>query len=66
MSAANMQGRIAKMEDAGRGGIVVAWKHIGETCERALTRWRVEHPGEDKAGQKVVLVSWLDPQSDAA
>jgi hypothetical protein len=64
MSAASMQGRVAKMEEAGRGGVVVAWKYSGETDELALARWRVEHPGEDpdKAGQKVVLVSWLDPQ----
>jgi hypothetical protein len=65
MSAANMLGRVAKMEEAGRGGVVVAWKHIGETCERALARWRVEHPDEDKAGQKVVLVSWREPQPSA-
>jgi hypothetical protein len=63
MSAANMLGRVAKMEEAGRGGVLVAWKYSGETDEQALARWRVEHPGEDpdKAGQ-VVLVSWLDPQ----
>ena len=67
MSAASMQGRVAKMEDAGGGGVVVAWKHIGETSEQALARWRAEHPGEDpaKAGQKFVLVSWLDPQPSA-
>jgi hypothetical protein len=64
MSAAIMLGRVAKMEDAGRGGVVVAWRYFGETPEQALARWRVEHPDEDpdKAGQKVVLVSWLDPQ----
>jgi hypothetical protein len=31
-------------------------------------RWRVEHPGEDPdmAGLKVMLISWLDPQPNAA
>ena len=67
MSAASMLGRVAKMEDAGGGGVVVAWKYSGETSDQAWARWRVEHPGEDpdKAGQKVMLVSWLDPQPDA-
>ena len=65
MSAANMLGRVAKMEHAGRGGVVVAWKYSGETDEQALARWRIEHPGEDKPGQKLVLVSWLDPQPGA-
>jgi len=38
----------------------------GETAECA--RWRVEHPDEDpdKAGLKVMLISWLDPQPNAA
>jgi hypothetical protein len=68
MSAASMQGRVAKMEEAGRGGVVVAWKYFGETSEQALARWRVEHPGEDPdmAGLRVMLVSWLDPQPNAA
>jgi hypothetical protein len=67
MSGASMLGRVAKME-GGRPGVVVAWKSPGETSEQAWARWRVEHPGgdPDKAGQKVVLVSWLDPQPAAA
>jgi hypothetical protein len=66
MSAASMLGRVAKIEEGGRGGVVVAWKHSGETPEQAWARWRIEHPGEDldKAGQ-VLLISWL-PQPDAA
>ena len=66
MSAASMLGRVAKME-GGRHGVVVAWKYSGETSEQAWVRWRVEHPGEDpdKAGLKVILISWLDPQPDA-
>jgi len=67
MSAASMLGRVAKME-GGRRGVVVAWKYSGETSEQAWARWRVEHPGEDpnKAGLKVMLISWLDPQPNAA
>ena len=63
-----MLGRVAKMEEAGRGGVVVAWKYSGETPEQAWARWRVEHPGEDPdmAGLKVMLISWLDPQPNAA
>ena len=67
MSAVSMLDRVAKME-GGHRGVVVAWKYSGETSEQARARWRVEHPGEepDKAGLKVVLISWLDPQPNAA
>jgi hypothetical protein len=53
--------------EGGRRGVVVAWKYSGETSEQAWARWRVEHPGEDpdKAGLKVMLISWLDPQPNA-
>ena len=63
-----MLGRVAKMEEAGRAGVVVAWKYSAETSEQACARWQVEHPGEDpdKAGLKVILISWLDPQPNAA
>ena len=45
-----------------------AWKYSGETSEQACARWRVEHPGKDpdKAGLKVMLISWLNPQPGAA
>jgi hypothetical protein len=68
MSAASMQGRVAKMEEAGRRGVVVAWKYSGETSEQAWARWRVEHPGvdPDMAGLKVMPIRWLDPQPNAA
>ena len=67
MSAASMLGRVAKMEGNSHS-VVVAWKYSGETSERAWARWRVEHPGEDpdKAGLKVMLISWLGPQPDTA
>ena len=68
MSAASMLGRVAKLEGNSQSGVVVAWKYSGETSEQAWARWRVEHPGEDpnKAGLKVMLISWLDPQPNAA
>jgi hypothetical protein len=61
-----MLGRVAKMEGGSRG-VVVAWKYSGETSEQAWARWHVEHPGgdPDKAGLKVVLVSWIDPAPSA-
>jgi hypothetical protein len=54
--------------EGGRRGVVVAWKYSGETSEQAWARWRVEHSGEDpdKAGLKVMLISWLDPQINGA
>jgi hypothetical protein len=63
-----MLGGVARIEKVGRGGVVVAWKYSGETSEEAWARWRVEHPGEDPdmAGLKVMLISWLDPQPNAA
>ena len=67
MSAASMLSRVAKIE-GGRRGVVVAWKYSGETSEQAWARWRVGHLGEDpdKAGLKVMLISWLGPQPDTA
>lgn len=64
-----MRNRVEKLErNYPKKGVVVMWRHHTETDEQARTRWCAEHPGQnvDRAGLRVILVRWADPQSVVA
>jgi hypothetical protein len=60
----NIRARLDRLEDAGKPGVIVMWRHHSETDEQAKDRWKAAHPGEDpdRAGVRVILVQWADPQ----
>lgn len=63
----SLSSRISKIEAAsGGGGVTVMWRHHYETDDRAIARWRDEHPGQVPDALKVILVKWADPEPDAS
>jgi hypothetical protein len=59
----NLNQRLAKVEHAQHQarGVVVVWKHSGETEDSAVARWMTEHPGKPDPRTSpliVYLISW--------
>jgi len=61
MSAANISGRIAKLESANSNHVpVIVWVNDGESTEKAMARWLAERPGQDpvRDNREVIFISW--------
>jgi hypothetical protein len=64
----NIRGRIEKLEaKSSSDEMMILWRHHWEADEQAEARWRAENPGKDleRAGLKVIIVRWADPQPSA-
>jgi hypothetical protein len=64
----NIRGRLDKLEEATKPGVVIVWCNHNETDDQAMARWKAEHPGEDlaRADARVIVFGWDYPQPEAA
>lgn len=54
-----LENRVGKLEAASAGGApVIVWQNLNETENRAIGRWRHEHPDRDARDLTMLIVRW--------